>query len=491
VLQPAVRFAIAVEPATVAVVAEPSFAGALRAAYGAALALPIEAVLLAGVFDVRSGAVTTFLSTDDVNVAGNSEDAAAVLDALLNGGAAPAGSGGRRRARALQAAPAQPNALSIAGLAPRRNASSAGVALFFNALAPCAPPCSDAQITAASIALRLRVLATGANASLLAGVLPPGVGWALNDRAVVAFALPRVRIRWRLWAWLASLPAWVVAVSASLSSLACCAALAALWLRRRRRARAEKVAPEELALQRAASEGEAGLAKYAAAPAAGTAGSSADEPIGWEETAPTEAGARLRAWGGGSPPGSNPHTRTAEGLPSWDDEFAAHARRAPLRRGTRHGQPPQPLALAAPHARGPASPQRAAGAAALRGLALPPPAARAAAAASRRPALALPGQSLAWQRARALADSAAAAARLAQEAAEAAEAEEEDLMAGLPEQMEEEERGLGEEGGEAAAPLALPRSPSGPISSGAVLQSRLSAVGALELLKKRLQRPDE
>ncbi len=478
----------------------PSFAGALRAAYGAALALPIEAVLLAGVFDVRTGAVTTFLSTDDVNVEGNSEDAAAVLDALLNGGVAPAGSGGRRRARALQAAPAQPNALSIVGLAPHRNATSAGVALYFNALAPCAPPCSDAQITAASIALRLRVLATGANASLLAGVLPPGVGWALNDRAVVAFALPRVRIRWRLWAWLASLPAWIVAVSASLSSLACCAALAVLWLRRRR-ARAQKVAPEELALQRAGSEGGARLAKYAAAPAAGTAGSVADEPVGWEETAPTDRGASL--------PGSNPHTRKAEGIPSWDDEFAAHARRAPLRRGPRGPPPlpPQPISLDALHGRGSFSPHRAAGAASLRGLALPPPAACAAAAASRRPALALPRQSPAWQHARVLADSAAAAARLAQEAlaealaeadAEESGEEEEDAKKDVEEEKDEDENEEEEEeelvevpSQKEDTPLALPRFPSGPISSGTVLRARLSAAGALKLLKKRLQQHDE
>jgi flagellar hook-basal body complex protein FliE len=78
-----VRFGAALEPAAVAAVAEPEFAGALRAACGAALGLPPEAVLIAGVFDVRTGALTAFRSTDDVNVAGNREDAEAVLDALL------------------------------------------------------------------------------------------------------------------------------------------------------------------------------------------------------------------------------------------------------------------------------------------------------------------------------------------------------------------------------------------------------------------------
>jgi len=238
VLQPAVRFGTALEPAALADVAAPDFAGALRAAYGAALGLPAEAVLVAGLFNVRTGDTTTFLSTDDVNVAGNSEDAAAVLDGLLGGS-----SGRRRRARALQAAPATPNALNIVGLAPRRNASSAAVAVFFNALAPCPPPCSDAQNTAAANALRTRVLATASNSSLLAGVLPPGVGWALNAAAVIPYAMPRVKIRWRLWAWLASLPAWVIALSATAGALLCGMLIGLWWWRRRVRAKKAKVAP--------------------------------------------------------------------------------------------------------------------------------------------------------------------------------------------------------------------------------------------------------
>ena len=239
-LQPAVRFGTALEPAALADVAAPDFAGALRAAYGAALGLPAEAVLVAGLFNVRTGDTTTFLSTDDVNVAGNSEDAAAVLDGLLGGS-----SGRRRRARALQAAPATPNALNIVGLAPRRNASSAAVAVFFNALAPCPPPCSDAQNTAAANALRTRVLATASNSSLLAGLLPPGVGWVLNAAAVIPFAMPRVKIRWRLWAWLASLPAWVIALSATAGALLCGMLIGLWWWRRRVRAKKAKVAPEK------------------------------------------------------------------------------------------------------------------------------------------------------------------------------------------------------------------------------------------------------
>ncbi len=257
--QPAVRFGTALEPAAVAAVAAPELAGALRAAYGAALGLPPEAVLIAGVFDVRTGALTTFLSTDDVNVAGNREDAEAVLDALLGGGGGGGGGGGaaaaprrgrRRAARALQAA--APNALNVAGLAPKRNASSAAVAVFFNALAPCTLPCGDAQSAAAAAALRGRVLATEKNETLLAAALPPGVAWALNAAAVIPFSLPRIKIRWRLWAWLAALPSWVVAVSAAAGALVLVAALA-LWYRRARRAAKRKVVPDEVAAAAAAA----------------------------------------------------------------------------------------------------------------------------------------------------------------------------------------------------------------------------------------------
>jgi hypothetical protein len=64
---------------------------------------------------------------------------------------------------------------------------------------------------------------------------------------VIPFTLPRVRIRWRLWAWLAALPGWVVPVSAAAGTLVFLAALA-LWYRRARRAAmARKVAPDEVA----------------------------------------------------------------------------------------------------------------------------------------------------------------------------------------------------------------------------------------------------
>ena len=77
------------------------------------------------------------------------------------------------------------------------------------------------------------MLATASNSSLLAGLLPPGVGWALNAAAVIPYAMPRVKIRWRLWAWLASLPAWVIALSATAGALLC-GMLIGLWLWRRR-----------------------------------------------------------------------------------------------------------------------------------------------------------------------------------------------------------------------------------------------------------------
>jgi len=191
-----VRFGAALEPAAVAAVAEPEFAGALRAACGAALGLPPEAVLIAGVFDVRTGALTAFRSTDDVNVAGNREDAGAVADALLGGGG--------RRGRALQASPAAGAAatsaaeLSFAGLVPKRNASSAAVAVFFNALAPCPAPCGGAQNAAAASALRANVLATAADAALqVAAVLPPGVAWTLNAAVVIPFSITRVKTWWQ------------------------------------------------------------------------------------------------------------------------------------------------------------------------------------------------------------------------------------------------------------------------------------------------------
>ncbi len=475
--QPAVRFGTALEPAAAAAVAEPEFAGALRAAYGAALGLPPEAVLIAGVFDVRAGSLTTFLSTDDVNVAGNREDAEAVLDALLGGGAARRRRAAAAAARALQAAAAAaPNALNVAGLAPRRNTSSAAVAVLFNALAPCPAPCSDAQNAAAAAALRRRVLATEKNETLLAALLPPGVSWSLNAAAVIPFSMPRVRIRWRLWAWLAALPGWVVAVSAALSSLACAAGLALAW-RRRRAALGARVRPEEALLLEAAADEKVGpLGRR------GSAGSLSDaaEPRG-ERTASA-------TWRGSETSGSNPHTAEQDfaevlgararrapeqdfaeelgararrvperGLP---EEFAALARPAPARAAPAWAPPRGGMLTAPAAARSPISPQRAAGTASLQqhGLALPPAARAAAAAASRRPNFALPGQSPAWQRARALAEKAAAAARIAGEAMAAADAlrewedeeeveevEEEEELEEIEEEEEEEEEGGEEE----------------------------------------------
>jgi hypothetical protein len=90
------------------------------------------------------------------------------------------------------------------------------------------------------------VLATEKNEMLLAALLPPGVAWTLNTAAVIPFSLPRVKIRWRLWAWLASLPGWVVPVSAAAGFLVFLGALV-LWYRRARRtAMARRVAPDEV-----------------------------------------------------------------------------------------------------------------------------------------------------------------------------------------------------------------------------------------------------
>ncbi len=443
VQQPAVRFVTVLEPAKVPEVAQPSFAASLRTAYGAALGLPMEAVLVAGVFDVRTGAVTTFLSTDDVNVAGNREDAAAVLDGMLGGAQA----GWRRRRqledarwRALQAPAAAPNALVITGLAPSRNSSSSAVAVFFNALAPCAPPCSDAQNTAAASALRARVLLTGGNASLLAAVLPPSMGWALNGAVVIPFSMPRVRIRWRLLAWLASLPGWVVAVSAAAGSLVCAAAMALLW-RRARRASKGKVSPEEALLAgavdraRSADAGERGSMRSTA----GDGGDILDAPL---PSARESSGARQ---GRPSPLASLPR-KAWEPSATWEGEFlqraapvgAARGLRAPAVRGRGAA-----LAPAAPMPRWAASPQRAAGAEALR-----------APLTQRTPGVRSPSQ----QNAAVLAARARAAAAMAAAALAAAEAEEAEAAA-LGESADEvgalggaeggeEESGLGEEGEE-------------------------------------------
>jgi len=253
VMQPAVRYAVVLSPAAVAAVATPAQGAALRGAYAAALALPIEAVLIAGTMDVATGAVTRYLLTDDVNVAGNGADAAAVLDALLGGG------GGRRRAaqpapaRRRRALSAAPNALNIDGLAPPRNASSRAVAVFFNALAFCPGACSDAQSAAAAGALRARVAATATNGTLLAGALPPGVGWGASG-AAIPFTLPRARIRWRLLAWLQALPMWVIIASAAGGGVACLSALGALWLwRKKRRAKDLKVEDERASAAAAAA----------------------------------------------------------------------------------------------------------------------------------------------------------------------------------------------------------------------------------------------
>jgi hypothetical protein len=449
VQQPAVRFGTALEPARVPEVVEPSFAASLRGAYGAALGLPIEAVLVAGVFDVRTGAVTTFLSTDDVNVAGNSEDAAAVLDGLLGGAQA-----GRRRRRqrrllkedapwrALQAPAAAPNALSISGLAPRRNTSSSAVAVFFNALAPCAPPCSDAQNAAAAAALRARVLATGGNASLLADVLPPGMEWALNGAVVIPFSMPRVRIKWRLLAWLASLPSWVIAVSATAGALVCAVAMALLW-RRVCRSRNGKVSPEEVLLEGAgvrAHSTEPGARRRSMRSAVGDGGPFHYAPL--RSSRGASGGSRL----GGRPTPPASHPRMAwEPSATWEDEFyqqaaptgAARGLRAPAGRGR-----VAPLAPAAPTPRWAASPQLAAGAEALRA---PLP--------QRAPGLRSPSQQHAASlTARARAVAAAKAALAAAEAEEAEAAALYESTAAEEEQggADEEEGGLEEEEEEAA-----------------------------------------
>ncbi len=436
VQQPAVRFGTVLEPAKVPEVAEPSFAASLRAAYGAALGLPMEAVLVAGVFDVRTGAVTTFLSTDDVNVAGNREDAAAVLDALLGG--TPVG---RRRQlqrrdahwRAMQATVSAPNALSISGLAPRRNTSSSAVAVFFNALAPCAPPCSDAQNTAAAAALRARVLATGGNASLLADVLPPGMGWALNDAVVIPFSMPRVRIKWRLLAWLASLPTWVVAVSAVAGSLLCAAAVALLW-RRARRAGKGKVSPEEALLASAADFARSADAgeRSSVRSSVGDGAASLNDPF---RSSRGSSGMRR----GGRPSPAAPPPRAAwESSATLEGEFfqqaaptgAARGLRLPAGRALGAARAP-----AAPTPRWAASPMRAAGAEVLR---VTPT--------QRAPGVRSPLQ----QQAAVLAARARAAAAMAAAALAAAEAEEVEAAAlgesaeeagsvGVVEEEEEEE----------------------------------------------------
>jgi hypothetical protein len=365
VLQPAVRFGAALEPVAFAGVAAPDFAGALRAAYGAALGLPMEAVLIAGLFNVRTGDTTTFLSTDDVNVAGNSEDAAAVLDGLLGGGGGGGGSAGRRRraARALQGAPLSPNALNIAGLLPRRNASSAAVAVLFNALAPCPPPCSGAQSTAAANQLRAKVLATAGDPTLLAGVLPPGVAWALNAAAVIPFSMPRVKIRWRLWAWLASLPAWVIPVSATAGALLCGAAIG-LWWRRRARAKKAKVAPGGTAWEAAegASAARSGGGAWRHPARAREPAGAEEEEI--EEDREWEAVARTAPLSRSTAPLSRSTAPLSRSSAAWDDGFRAQlapaARAAPLR--------PRAPPLQQPTPRLAASPQRAAGVEVLRGM---------------------------------------------------------------------------------------------------------------------------
>jgi hypothetical protein len=123
--------------------------------------------------------------------------------------------------------------------------------VFLNALAPCAPPCSDAQNAAAAAALRARVLATGDNASLLASVLPPGMVWALYGNVVIPYTMPRERVSWRALAMPSSLPGWVAAVGAAAGTLACGAAAALLW-RRARCARKGAVSPEAAPLPDAA-----------------------------------------------------------------------------------------------------------------------------------------------------------------------------------------------------------------------------------------------
>jgi len=107
------------------------------------------------------------------------------------------------------------------------------------------------------------VLATETNVTLLAAVLPPGVAWTLNATAVIPFSLPRVRIRWRLWAWLASLPGWVVPVSAAAGSLLLLALF--VFVYRRYRASREVAPAADAVAPTAAAVAPAAVAVAAAA----------------------------------------------------------------------------------------------------------------------------------------------------------------------------------------------------------------------------------
>ena len=163
-----------------------------------------------------------------------------------------------------------------------RNASSPAIALFMNALAPCALPCSTAQNTAASAALVRAVAATARNATLLAvplfilsdisGTPLSQLSGTLSVSSIAAFSLPRVRIAWRLLAWLAALPIGVIVGGAVGGCTAALLLAFALHRRRRRAAAKRRVAAEEALLSESMGEAEERAATVAAAAGDAAAG---------------------------------------------------------------------------------------------------------------------------------------------------------------------------------------------------------------------------
>ena len=210
VKQPAARFQLALRPASAGAVGSPGLAASLRASLAAALGVPMEVVYVGGVVNMRTGALSRFSTTDDLNTAGNVLDPADALDALL-AGTGISGGGGRRRARRAQAA--ADSDIAITGLAvaadPRAPADAFSVLL--TAMAPCSPaPCTDAVAATSAARLLSAVKASvgtpaGAAAALaaplaaleLAQGLPAGACNAtLNAATATAVVISMSRTRW-------------------------------------------------------------------------------------------------------------------------------------------------------------------------------------------------------------------------------------------------------------------------------------------------------
>ena len=313
-------------PATSALLLAPALAQALRRGWAEALRLPLEAIFIAALTELRPGGGTLAMAqNDDCNTVGNARASEDALNLLAEGGgeggaplsasasastSAPTGS---RRSRRLDA-PAAPGASSLTldtlGVAlppyPPATASNFSVAVYLQAMAVCLPvPCSQASAvsSAAALAAAVRELEVegGGEGSPLAPVLAELAAAqgleATQVTAVVSSPVPVV-VKRKLTTWEMLLMWWgaltltplQVGIIAGACALCVVGAGGFLYLRMRKRRWGLRVAPardilaegmeegERLSKAEAEAEAEAEAAAEAAAAAAGRAEDAAGTP---------------------------------------------------------------------------------------------------------------------------------------------------------------------------------------------------------------------